>query len=951
MSRIYEPKGAQTRLRGPQTSVGFQPVQAVDTSRRTMEAGQRRIEESTRVRKIGEESALDARRLQETQYLDARRVSESGALAGQRFQVEDFARVSSKFLENQATNVKALTQFSDTLSKFLFTQAKVHNENEMKLGMAEVLNGNLTINQDARADFYSKVEGLASAATGEAAVSDAVATQVSPAVAEEHRASSPSLKGWRAYGNAVGRAKKTASMTQNLLTSFMESGEATVPVIGVDGSTRMIAPRDAKSPPELMAALAVGEQMLIRSAELHTINPIIIAEHLAPQVMAVREAIVSNRTASARKEAQAEAIEKVHARIGYDVPRLEAGDSASMQTFWQETTRDFNINGRLPRGEANETVVKSFIAHSVAIGRTDLLEELANTPLIANQPNGPSVGDMYRPLFEAAARGIESQEDSLRAKAEKAQDDAVDDLLAAHTLALTTSGATPDAIASSHASTTDALSQLTAQGSNRAANALQTLLQQGENYNPLLAADLARDIASGQMPSPASIDELRRLGRINASEANDLKGRLPSSAAVEGSKAFRKEIDRLVKGMFAANFAEQGIVSTDMGSNVATAEGQLGDELEELTQTFLTQTPDASPAEIREFIRTRADALLKQPRFTPKLGPDGRTQMLAPLGDTSRVNKFLNPVTGTQTRDFIRADPAQVRTSRPVTRTDYLINSQELAQNQQAFMQGGGPTPRVRALMGATGKDWGTFLRDQSTAYGIPFTQMSQSQAAKAATERRRLAPAASAVLTNPNATPQQRVRAWNDITAARQRQQVRYQANEGAALGKVPGTEGLLSLIRSGEGSWTSVNKGVAGDTPGGMPNIISMPIGQVEGMQSNRQLFAVGAYQFTPGVLARARREAGLPTTAPFNKENQNRMAMALLTGSKRPALASYLRGESDNITAAHNDIASEWAALQGPNGRGKYDNDKARNWASVPAAQVRQLLMEARRAISGK
>jgi hypothetical protein len=780
MSRIYEPKGAQTRLRGPQTSVGFQPVQAVDTSRRTMEAGQRRIEESTRVRKIGEESALDARRLQETQYLDARRVSESGALAGQRFQVEDFARVSSQFLENQATNVKSLTQFSDTLSKFLFTQAEVHNENEMKLGMAEVLNGNLTINQDARADFYSKVEGLASAATGEAAVSDAVATQVSPAVAEEHRASSPSLKGWRAYGNAVGRAKKTASMTQNLLTSFMESGEATVPVIGVDGSTRMIAPRDAKTPPELMAALAVGEQMLIRSAELHTINPIIIAEHLAPQVMAVREAIVSNRTASARKEAQAEAIEKVHELIGQEVSLLVPGDPALMQTFWQETTRELQINGRMSRGEANETVVKSFVEHVVAIGRADLLEELANTPLIADQPNGPRVGDRFRPVFESAARGIESHEDSLRAKAEKAQDDAVDDLLAAHTIALTTSGATPDAIASSHASTTDALSQLAAQGSNRAANALQTLLQQGENYNPLLAADLARDIASGQMPSPASIDELRRLGRINASEANDLKGRLPSSAAVEGSKAFRKEIDRLVKGMFAANFAEQGIVSTDMGSNIATAEGQLGDELEELTQTFLTQTPDASPAEIREFIRTRADALLKQKRFIPEI-KDGRVVPKAALEQSSRVNKFLNPVTGTQTRDFIRADPAQVRTSRPVTRTDYLINSQELAQNQQAFMQGGGPTPRVRALMGATGKDWGTFLRDQSTAYGIPFTSMSQSQAAKAATERRRLAPAASAVLTNPNATPQQRVRAWNDITAARQRS---AQREAGKVLG-----------------------------------------------------------------------------------------------------------------------------------------------------------------------
>jgi hypothetical protein len=282
------------------------------------------------------------------------------------------------------------------------------------------------------------------------------------------------------------------------------------------------------------------------------------------------------------------------------------------------------------------------------------------------------------------------------------------------------------------------------------------------------------------MPSPASIDELVRLGRINASEANDLKGRLPSSAAVEKAKGLRPEIQRLVRGVFANTLAEQGITSTDAGSATALLEGQMTDELEELTQTFASQNPDASPAEVREFIRTRADALSKQKRFIPEI-KDGRVVPKAALEQSSRVNKFLNPVTGTQTRDFIRADPAQVRTSRPVTRTDYLINSQELAQNQQAFMQGGGPTPRVRALMGATGKDWGTFLRDQSTAYGIPFTSMSQSQAAKAATERRRLAPAASAVLTNPNATPQQRVRAWNDITAARQRS---AQREAGKVLG-----------------------------------------------------------------------------------------------------------------------------------------------------------------------
>jgi hypothetical protein len=67
----------------------------------------------------------------------------------------------------------------------------------------------------------------------------------------------------------------------------------------------------------------------------------------------------------------------------------------------------------------------------------------------------------------------------------------------------------------------------------------------------------------------------------------------------------------------------------------------------------------------------------------------------------------------------------------------------------------------------------------------------------------------------------------------------------------------------------------------------------------------------------------------------------------GSKRPALASYIRGQNNNLRAAHEDIALEWAALQGPNGRGMYDNDKAGNMASIPAARVRAALQEARRA----
>lgn len=168
-------------------------------------------------------------------------------------------------------------------------------------------------------------------------------------------------------------------------------------------------------------------------------------------------------------------------------------------------------------------------------------------------------------------------------------------------------------------------------------------------------------------------------------------------------------------------------------------------------------------------------------------------------------------------------------------------------------------------------------------------------------------------------------------------------------ARGRTP--EKLLALLRSGEGGWSSVNRGKAGDSPGGIGDLTRKTIGSIERMQGSKRVFAVGAYQFTPGVLALARREAGLSPDAPFSPENQNRMAMALMLGSKRPRLRAYLRGESNNLDAAHQDLSLEWASVAGPNGRGAYDGDSAGNFAGIRPGPVRQALIEARRIISGR
>jgi hypothetical protein len=177
------------------------------------------------------------------------------------------------------------------------------------------------------------------------------------------------------------------------------------------------------------------------------------------------------------------------------------------------------------------------------------------------------------------------------------------------------------------------------------------------------------------------------------------------------------------------------------------------------------------------------------------------------------------------------------------------------------------------------------------------------------------------------------------------------YGRGGGGGVTNIAGDRGgLAAAVSAGEGGWNSVNRGRAGDTPGGM-NLVSMTIGQVEKLQSQGKVFAVGAYQFTPGVLARARRDAGLPANAPMSPENQTKMFWGLAMGGKRKRLAAYLKGQSNDLRGAHEDLSMEWAGVAGPNGRGYYDGDSAGNRASIGASRVRQALIEARKQLSGR
>jgi hypothetical protein len=162
-----------------------------------------------------------------------------------------------------------------------------------------------------------------------------------------------------------------------------------------------------------------------------------------------------------------------------------------------------------------------------------------------------------------------------------------------------------------------------------------------------------------------------------------------------------------------------------------------------------------------------------------------------------------------------------------------------------------------------------------------------------------------------------------------------------------------LLNVIYAGEGGYDSYNRGKAGDSPGPYPGggLQRLTLAQVQKLQAQGQVFAVGAAQFIPETLKLAAQAAGISPGELFNADNQDRLAAALLLGGKRPALAAYLQGRSNDLAAAQLDLAKEWASIPGPDGRGFYDGDSAGNRASAAVTSVQLALQKTRAALTGK
>lgn len=151
-----------------------------------------------------------------------------------------------------------------------------------------------------------------------------------------------------------------------------------------------------------------------------------------------------------------------------------------------------------------------------------------------------------------------------------------------------------------------------------------------------------------------------------------------------------------------------------------------------------------------------------------------------------------------------------------------------------------------------------------------------------------------------------------------------------------------LADLLATGEGNYNSVNRGYAGDTPGGMKSITgssltAYTVAQVQHLQTYR-IYAVGRYQFIPSTLRFAVDASGVNKADKFDARTQDRL-MAALIAYKRPSILSYLQGSHNALSHVLDELAREWASVAYRGGSSYYN--VGGNRAHISRAQAGQVL----------
>jgi hypothetical protein len=733
---VYEPRGPQVALRGPQQGTAFAPQQAYDPSQALSN-------------KIERQAAVQTQALEQT----------NRAL---NFQ--------NQIKQNE---IEALTSFSETLFTNLKERTKAQAENEYNLGVADVLNGTVELNPAFKAKYQQEVGMLQKAAESDGQVINNLTQQGQVEVAEQFKSESRSISGWRAYGQAVGLAKRAANNSQAAMLAFMEQTEQTIPL--PDG--RFIAPSQASTPAEINAVLEVAQASYVQAAGVTNINPVILAEHLAPTLQNIRSQVFANKIQEVSRKNRETAVSDTDGEVQGEFSNPDQTVDGLFESY-QRSVTDYQVKGGLSRGAAADRAMEGALNAISTMPQDiaeDLLDKLSQVRKIADDPNSITLGAAYADSFDKTINEVRTKADQAAERQDRELDRNADKAMNILERARQDVNLPADQLKNLRQETIGILGTLADQGSEKALQMRGQLLAEPTNVDYTLYQQYRQGISQGLRPSERQLEADYQNGRLTEQMYSELKNFAEADSRGGFNKQFGDDIDKAVK----AHLEAAGALSLDPFGNPDKHPlhvRQISNDLTTLAYNYwLSNNKQVDDNDINQFVLSKIPSQVSK-YFRQDPTTKGWTPKPLSRNPNITGNYSSSAIAG-RVRDASGFDPRTIQLRSYTSGQTMLMSKGEVEDNIQRLQSNQPLTSKAQALSGSNGGAV-RLLTHQAQHYGIDPSPILSTPEARRLAEYSTVAPRAAQRYATSGNNPQQQLLQLRRIVEAQQRARRRVEVS-----------------------------------------------------------------------------------------------------------------------------------------------------------------------------
>jgi murein DD-endopeptidase MepM/ murein hydrolase activator NlpD len=682
MASIYESPGQQVALTGSQTSPSFQPGTAYDPSRQMLQQSER--------------------------------------------------------------DLGAFAQFSDTLTKFITDRAKEKNEAEMQLGIADIVNGDMTPSADAYAKYQQDVAVLKTGAEEDTKVGNELGA-ADPAVGEQFKANSKAVSGWRAYGRAVGTAQQAAGSALGFMTQWRSSTDKVLRTR--DG--RLISPSEAQEPDDIQAMLAMGQQEFIRTQQLAGINPMIIAEHLTPTMRNVKSQLFNNMLTQAIADKRETAIVEERGLL-----RTTSVDpNATTESFaaqFETSTTNLITKGGLSRGKANDKVVTMQLEAIDNLPQDEALLQIAKLELvqIAGGPNN-TLGQLYAEEFKAARERITKDADALEARVLKESGKEANLAYQNYEAAKLTSS--NEELKIIRENTITALKAASDAGNETASQRLTAILTEPPNLDNQLYRNFIGIVNGGGVIAQDDVDKAFQERKITDQQKTILDAYAQENGKNAVIDQFKKSFQDQTNSYLRERFESLSLTPDGnpvlLGAEAMLIQAGLAQKTWDWQKGFKAQTgKNPTFQDTINFIKGEV------PKYVWQYLKFDEQKGWTPANPTASDPKWQSfAAAGRSIPDVVRLDPTVIRLGNLTSGQSRQITAEDTQKGLDDVAAGRPPSARIQELSRLTPGGTVNFLRQQAGHNGIDVSKFNSSPTVQTIEQNFRTSPWATSRLTNSN--------------------------------------------------------------------------------------------------------------------------------------------------------------------------------------------------------